>query len=61
MLSAEDELLLFENGSHSSSTLSTKKNRTYSKKLAKEQVWLYSWDYKSNHNEKKNENEKYMA
>ena len=38
----EDELLLFENHSHSSSTFSLKNNRTYSKKKAKEQVCLFS-------------------
>ena len=36
------ELLLFENYSHSSSTLSSKNNKTYSKKEAKEHVCLYS-------------------
>ena len=45
------ELLLLENYSHSSSALSSKNNRIYSKKLAKEQVALYSWDYTINHNE----------
>ena len=38
----EAELLLFENYSDSSPTLSSKKNGTYSKKQAKEQVCLYS-------------------
>ena len=38
----EAELLLFENYSHSSSTLSSKNNRAYSKKQANEQVCLYS-------------------
>ena len=38
----EPELLLFENYSHSSSTLSCKNNRTYSKRYAKKQVCLYS-------------------
>ena len=38
----EAELWLFENYSHSLSTLSSKNNRTYSKKYAKEQVCLYS-------------------
>ena len=36
------ELLLFENYSHSSSTLSSKNDRTYSKKKAKEQMCLYT-------------------
>ena len=35
------ELLLFENDSHSSYTLSSKNNRTYSKKEAEEQTCLY--------------------
>ena len=51
----EAELLLFENYSPSSSTLSSKNNKTYSKKGAKEQVCLYSWDYMINHNENENE------
>ena len=38
----EAELLLFENYSHFSSTLSSKNNGTYSKKQAKEQVCLCS-------------------
>ena len=52
----EAELLLFENYSHSSSTLSSKNNRTYSKKLAKEQVGLYPCDYAINHDENEDEN-----
>ena len=52
------ELLALENYSHSSSTLPTKNNRTYYKKLAKEHVYLYSWDYAINHNENEDENEK---
>ena len=36
----EAELLLFENYSHSWSTLSSKNNRTYSKKSANEEVYL---------------------
>ena len=40
----EAELLLFENYSHSSSTLSSKNNRTYSEKKAKEQMCPYSLD-----------------
>ena len=47
----EAEFLLFENYSHSLSTLSSKNNRKYSKKYAKEQVSLYSWDCTINHNE----------
>ena len=54
----ETELLLIENYSHSSSMLSSKNIRIYSKKLAKEQVGLYSWDYMINHNENEDENEK---
>ena len=54
----EAELLLFENYSHSSSMLSSKNRRIYSKKLAKEQVGLYSWDYEINHHENEDENEK---
>ena len=38
----EAELLLLEKYSHFSSTLSFNNNRIYSKKLAKEQVGLYS-------------------
>ena len=53
----EAVLLLFENYSHSSSMLSFNSNSTYSKKLAKEQVCLYSWVYPINHNENKDENE----
>ena len=41
---------LVENYSHSSSMLLSKNNRTYSKKLAKEQVCLYSWYYVINDN-----------
>ena len=54
----EAELLLFENYSHFSSTLSSKSNRTYSKKQAKEQVCLYLRDYRINHDENEDENEK---
>ena len=52
----ETELLLFENYSHSCSTLSSKNNKISFKKLAKEHVCPNSWDYASNHDE--NENEK---
>ena len=54
----EAELFLFKSYSHSSSTLSCKNNRTYSKKQAKEQVTPYFWDYAINHNETEDENEK---
>ena len=54
----ETELLVLENYSRSSSTLSSKNNRICSKKLAKEQLGLYSWDYMINHNETEDENEK---
>ena len=54
----EAELLIYENYSHSSSTLSSKNNKTYSKKYTKEEVCLYSWDYLINHNENEDENEK---
>ena len=57
----ETELLLYENFSHSSSTLSPKNNRTYSKKYSKEQVFLYSWDYTINNNKNADENEKYIT
>ena len=52
----EPKLLLFENYSHSSPTLSCKNNSTYSKKKAKEQVDLYPWDYTINHNENEDKN-----
>ena len=51
----EAELWLFENYSHSSSTLSSKNNRTYCKKYVKE---LYLWDYTINHNENEDGKEK---
>ena len=47
-------LLLLENYSHFSTTVSSKNNRVYSKK----QVCLYSWDYTINHYENEDENEK---
>ena len=47
-----------EDYSHSSSTLWSKNNRAYSKRQAKEQVCLYSWDYAINHNENEDEKEK---
>ena len=52
------ELLLFENYSHSSYTLSSKNNGTHSAKEAKKQVCQYSWDYMINHNKNEDENEK---
>ena len=55
----EAEFFLFENYSHSSSTLSSKNNRTCSKKQAEEQMYLYSWDYAINHNENENEDKKF--
>ena len=54
----EAELLLFENYSHSSSTLSSKNNRTCFIKKAKQQRCLYSSNYTINHNENEDENEK---
>ena len=55
----EAELKLFENYSpHFSSTLSSKNYRACSKKQAKEQICLYSWDFTINHNENKDVNEK---
>ena len=52
------ELLLIENYLHSSFMLSSKISMTLSKKWAKGQVCLYSWDYTINHNENEDENEK---
>ena len=49
---------LFDNYSHSSSMLSFKNNRTYSKKQAKKQACIYSWDYINNHHENEDEKEK---
>ena len=57
----EAELLLVENYSHSSLTLSSKNNSKYSKKQAKEQVCLISWDYTINHKENGDENEKQIT
>ena len=54
----EAEFLLFENYSHTSSSLSFKNKRIYSKKYAKEQVYLYSWDYRTNHKKHEDETEK---
>ena len=53
--------MLFENYSHSSSTLSTKNDITRPAKYAKEQVYLYSWNYTINHNNNEDENEKYIT
>ena len=53
----EAGLLTLENYWHSSSTLSSDNNRTYSKKQEKEQACLYSWDYAINHNKNEDENE----
>ena len=55
---SEAERLLFETYSHSSSTLSSKNNTTYSKKQAKKQVFLHLVDYTINHNGNEGENEK---
>ena len=41
---SETELSLFENCSYSSSALSSKNNRIYSKKWSEEKVCMYSWD-----------------
>ena len=57
----ETEPLLVENYSHSSSTLSSQIIGHTLKKLAKEQVCLHSWYYMINHNQNKNENEKYIT
>ena len=53
----EAELSLFWNYSLSSSTLSSKNNRRYSKKMCKKQVRLFWWRYMINdiENETKNE------
>ena len=53
----EAEILTFANYSHSSSTLSTKINRTYFKKISKKQVCLFSREYMINHSENEDENE----
>ena len=52
------KLLLFENYSFSSPMSLSKNIRIFSKKEAKEEVCLYSWDYAINHNENEDENEK---
>ena len=53
------KLLLFENYSHFSSTLSSKNNTAYFNVEAK--VCLYSRDHTINHDEKENENEKMIT
>ena len=54
----EAELLLPENYSlSSSSTLSSKNNKRYSKKCTKKKVRLLKWVYMINGNENKAENE----
>ena len=54
----EAELLLLENYSLTSSSLSSKNNRRYSKKMHKKQVRLFKWGHMINDNEKDAENEK---
>ena len=49
----EAELLLFENYLLSSSSLSFKNNKRYSKKCTKKQVRLFKWGYIINGNEKR--------
>ena len=56
-----NELLLFENYSHSSSTLSSKSNRTYPENQQKKQLCLNLWDYTINHNENENKNERWIT
>ena len=53
----EAELLLFENHSLSTSTLSSNNNRRYSKKRTKKQVRLFKQDYMINGNKNEAENE----
>ena len=56
---AETELLLFENYPLSSSILSSKNNRRYSKKCKKnKQIRLFKRDYMINGNKNEAENEK---
>ena len=47
----EVEFLLFENYSLSSSTLSPRNNKKYSKKIYEKQVRLFKWGYMINDNE----------
>ena len=54
---AEAELLLLENYVVSSSTLSSKDNRRYSKKCAKK-VRLFKWEYMVNGKENEAKNKK---
>ena len=55
---AEAELLLLGNYVISSSYLSSKDNRRYSKKCEKKQVRLFKWGYMINVKENEAENEK---
>ena len=55
---AEAELWLLENYGVSSSTLSSKDSRSYSKKMCKKQVRLFKWGYMINDNENEAEYEK---
>ena len=52
----EAEIFLFENYSLSSSTLSSKKNKRYSKKCKKNRVRMF-WVYMINDTENETENE----
>ena len=52
----EAEIFLFENYSLSSSTLSSKKNKRYSKKCKKKRVRMF-WVYMINDTENETENE----
>ena len=54
----EAELLLFENHSLFSSTLSSKNNRRYSKKCAEKQVHPFKRGYMINDNQNEAENKK---
>ena len=56
----EAELLRFKNYSQTSSTLSSKNNRTYFKNKKKSKC-LFSWGYTINHNENGDENEKQIT
>ena len=51
----EAKILTLLNHLHPPSTLSTKNNRTYSRKYAKKKVRLFLRDYVINHNESENE------
>ena len=54
----EVELLLFENYSLSSYTLSSKNNRRYSKKMYRKQIRLLNRSHMISENESEDENEK---